>query len=195
MMRSARCILGVIAAGSLVAASGCARAHAKVSPDLPPLEVPAAPPRDIEPADMDAPQPVPLPGEPERRAPRTRPQPRPEPARPEATRPEPVKPELPTAEPAKPAEEAPRAPSPLQIAPAGNETEMERAIRTTMTRATNDLSRIDYRSLNVEARRQYDTAKNFVRQAEHALQDHNLMFARDLADKAAALAVQLAGKK
>jgi hypothetical protein len=188
---------GLLAAGGCVLVlSGCTRAHAKAAPDTPPLDVPAAPPRDVEPIDMEAPQPVPLPGEPARHAPprpRTPPRAentRPDQPKPDAARPEPQAP----AEPAKPVEEGQRPPS-LQITPAGNETEIERAIRTTMGKATNDLNRIDVRSLTVDARRQYDTAKSFVRQADRALQDHNLMFARDLADKAAALAVQLAGKK
>jgi len=188
-------LIGVAALAALVAlSSGCARAHAKTAPDVPPLEVPAPPPRDIEPVDMDAPAPVPLPDEPARQAPlRPRPQPRAE-----APRPEPPKTDSrtePPIEPIKPTEEAPRPPSPLQTMPAANETEMERAIRSTMGKATGDLNRIDYRTLNVEARRQYDTAKSFVRQADRALQDRNLMFARELADKAAALAVQLAPKK
>ena len=56
------------------------------------------------------------------------------------------------------------------------------------------LNRIDYRALNADARTQYDTAKRFVTQAEEALRAKNLVFARNLADKAAALAAQLAGK-
>jgi len=63
-----------------------------------------------------------------------------------------------------------------------------------LTRATTDLNRIDYRALNADARTQYDTAKRFVTQAQEALRAKNLVFARNLADKAAALAVQLAGK-
>ena len=61
-------------------------------------------------------------------------------------------------------------------------------------RATADLNRIDYRALNAEARVQYDTAKRFISQAQEALRAKNLVFARSLADKAAALAAQLAGK-
>ncbi|HTK29387.1 MAG TPA: hypothetical protein VL309_07540 [Vicinamibacterales bacterium] len=180
-------------AGALLLLSGCARAHAKAAPDMPPLDVPAPPPRDIEPVDMDAPAPVPLPDEPEHRTPqRTRTPPRPEPPRAEPPKPEPPKIEPPP-EPAK--EEPPKPASPLQTTPSAADTEIERRIRSTMAKATNDLSRIDYRSLNVDAKRQYDMAKGFVRQAEKAIQDHNLVFARDLADKAADLAVQLGGKR
>ena len=41
---------------------------------------------------------------------------------------------------------------------------------------------------------QYDTAKRFAVQAEESLQARNLVFASNLADKAAALAAQLLGR-
>jgi hypothetical protein len=71
---------------------------------------------------------------------------------------------------------------------------VERGIRASLTRATADLNRIDYRVLNADARTQYDTAKRFVRQANEAMRSKNLLFAKSLADKAAALAAQLAGR-
>jgi hypothetical protein len=187
-------LIGAAAVSAFLALSGgCARAHAKASPDMPPLDVPAAPPRDVAPAGMEAPTPVPLPDEPARHTPeRQRPQPRPETPRPEPPKPD-TKPDTPP-EPTKPPDEAARPPS-LQITPPGNEGEVEHTIRATMGRATTDLNRIDYRTLTVEARRQYDMAKSYVRRADRALQDHNLMFAKELADKAADLAVQLAPKK
>ena len=61
---------------------GCgANAQAKTTPDNPPLDMPAPPPRDIEPTEIETPQPVSLPQEPARNAPR-RTQPAREPARP-----------------------------------------------------------------------------------------------------------------
>ena len=48
--------------------------------------------------------------------------------------------------------------------------------------------------LNVDARTQYDTAKRFIQQSDGAIRAKNLVFAKNLADKAAALAAQLAGK-
>jgi len=83
----------------------------------------------------------------------------------------------------------------LQTTPAAEQGEVERGIRATMTRATAELSRIDYRVLNADARSQYDTAKRFVQQAEDAIRMKNLPFAKNLADKAAALAAQLGGNK
>jgi len=117
--------------------------------------------------------------------------PRPRPATP---RPEPTSGEQPRApEPAK-AEEAPRAPTPLQTTPANAEADLAREIRATLARATADLNRVDYRHLNTDARTQYDSAKRFIRQADDAVRARNLVFARTLADKAAALAAQLSAR-
>ena len=54
-----------------------------------------------------------------------------------------------------------------------------------------DLARIDYRTLSADAKAQYDIAKRFSQQAEEALKVRNLVFAGQLADKAAALAALL----
>ena len=183
--------------------SGCARARAKTGPDLPALDIPSPPPREVEASDT-TPQPPPPPPpppaeEPARRAPTAAAPARPRPAAPRAestpaAAPAPAPPTGPV-EPPKPAEEQAKPPTTtLQTAPPGNEGEVERTIRTVLTRATTDLNRIDYRALNADARTQYDTAKRFVTQAQEALRAKNLVFARNLADKAAALAVQLAGK-
>ena len=178
--------------------SGCVRAQAKVTPDQP-LDVPAPPPREVDVADTEPPPPVPLVTEPARNAPaRSRP-PR-EPQRTEPARPDPTKPDQPLLpEAPKPPEEIKPAPAPtppptLQTAPATAETEVERGIRATMSRANADLSRIDYRALNKDARTQYDSAKRFVQQADAALHEKNLMFAKSVADKAAVIAAQLAGR-
>ena len=80
--------------------------------------------------------------------------------------------------------------STLQTTPATAEGVVERAIRASLARATADLNRIDYRVLNADARTQYDTAKRFISQADGAMRSKNLVFAKNLADKAAALAAQ-----
>jgi uncharacterized protein (DUF885 family) len=177
--------------------SACAHAHAKTAADVPPLDMPAPPPRDVEPTEIDAPPPVPLVQEPARNAParlRTPPreQPRAEPAKPDAA----AKPDATPDQPKPAADEAPKPPSSptLQTAPTTRDSEMERAIRGTMARATADLNRVDYRALNTDARTQYDTAKRFVDQADEAVRAKNFVFARNVADKAAALAAQLAGR-
>jgi hypothetical protein len=174
-------------------AAACTHAQAKTTPDMPALEMPAPPPRDVEPADVEAPPPVPLVTEPARNAP-ARPRPS-TPTRTEPSRAEPVKPEPPPAvEPPKPAEEPPRPPTTLQTTPATAEGEVERGIRTLLQRATVDLNRVDYRALNADARTQYDTAKRFVQQADDAIRTRNLVFAKNFAEKAATIAAQLAGR-
>ena len=93
------------------------------------------------------------------------------------------------------AEAPPKPPPTLQTTPAGAEGEVERLIRGVIGRANTDLSRVDYRLLNADARSQYDTAKRFIQQSEDALRPpQKLVFARNLADKASALAAQLAGR-
>lgn len=192
-------VLYTLVVAVCVLASGCAKARAKTMPDAP-LDMPLPPPREVAPREeAEAPPPVPLVAEPARTLP---PRPRPSPAPPREQprvepKPDPAKAEPPRQETPpvdnKPAEE-PHAPTTLQTTPATAEGEVERSVRTTLTRATNDLNRIDYRGLNADARMQYDTAKRFIRQAEDAVKTKNLVFAKNLADKAVVIAAQLAGR-
>ena len=174
-------------------AAGCAHAQAKTTPDMPALEMPAPPPRDVEPNEAEAPQPVPLVAEPARNTP-ARPRPAAPPPKLEPPKAEPPKPEPAPVEVPKPAEEPAKALTTLQTTPATAEGEVERGIRVSLLRATADLNRVDYRALNADARTQYDTAKRFLRQADDAMRMKNLVFAKNLADKAATLAAQLAGR-
>jgi outer membrane biosynthesis protein TonB len=173
----------------------CTRAQAKVTPDGP-LEVPAPPPRDVEPMESEPPPVIPLAQEPARNTPA-----RPRPTTPvrEQPRVEPPKPEpppTPPVEPPKPAEEPLRPPpgATLQTTPPTAEGDMERGIRAAIVKATTDLNRVDYRALNADARNQYDTAKRFITQAEQAIRAKNLVFAKSVVDKAVVLAAQLAGR-
>ena len=177
-----------------VVASGCMRTAAKTAPDAP-LDMPAPPPREMEPNETETPAPVPLVIEPARSTPpRPRPAaPREQPARVEPPKPEPPKIEPPVEAP-KPVEEPIRSPSTLQTTPATAEGEVERAIRASLQRANADLNRIDYRVLNADAKTQYDTAKRFIRQADEAMKPKNLVFAKTVADKAVVLAAQLGGR-
>lgn len=185
----------VVAALLAPALTSCTRAHAKVTPETPPLDVPPPPPRDVESPGTETPPLVPLISEPARHASpqATRPN-RPDSARPEA-KPEPPKPDIAPAEPPKP-EAAPSPPpaTTLQTTPTEAEVEVERTIRTVLTRAQNDLDHVDYRRLNKDGRGQYDTAKRLVQQSDDALRAKNLPFARELAGKAATIAAQLAGR-
>ena len=173
--------------------TSCTHAAARTTPEMPALEMPAPPPRDVEPAEVEAPPPVPLAIEPARNTP-ARPRAS-SPPRPEAPRADPPKPDLPpVVEPPKVAEDPPKPPTTLQTTPATAEGEVERGIRASLQRATADLNRVDYRVLNADARTQYDTAKRFVRQADDAIRTKNLVFAKNLAEKAATIAAQLAGR-
>jgi hypothetical protein len=188
---SCAALLMLAAALSSVA---CARAQARTVPEPPDLDMPAPPPRVVEVSDSNVPPPLPLPSEPERNPPpRIRSAP---PARAEAPKPEPPKVDQPVAETAKPPEEPAKLPpaTTLQTAPADREGEIEGRIRAALYKAAADLGRVNYRNLTTDARNQYDTAKGFMRQAEDARRARNLDFARNLADKAAALAAQLAGR-
>ena len=166
----------------LLAASGCIHAHAKAADALPPLDVPAPPPRVVETSDVEAPPPIGLIQEPGRNLP-------PGAARPSAPPPARAEAPKPPDEPPKPAPAAT-----LQTTPAEQEGEVEARIRTVLTRATADLGRIDYTRLNANAKTQYDSAKRFVSLAEDALHGRNFVYAETLADKAAELATQLPGK-
>ncbi|HKB13198.1 MAG TPA: hypothetical protein VKD69_21185 [Vicinamibacterales bacterium] len=169
-----------------------------MTPDQP-LDVPPPPPREVEVTDNEPPPPATLPQEPARNAPpRSKPSTSPREAPRTEPRPDAPKPEVAPQEPPKPLED-PKPPvnppaAPLQTTPATAEGEVERGIRASLQKADTDLKRIDYRGLNRDARTQYDTAKRFIAQAEGALHEKNLVFARSVADKAAALAAQLAGR-
>jgi hypothetical protein len=187
----------LIACSCLLLLTGCTRAHAKTTPDVPDvvaLEVPAAPPHTIDQPEVEVPPPpAPAPApEPARAAP---PRPRPPAAPPrEPPKPaEPAKPEPPPDAPKAPEEPA-RAGSTLQTTPAIAEGELERNVRSVLARANTELGRIDYRVLNADAKVQYDTAKRFIRQADDAVKAKNLVFAKSLADKAVAIADQLGGR-
>lgn len=169
------------------AGSACRRPPVKTTPMMPPLEVPPPPPRNVEPADTQTPQPMPLVDAPVRTVerPRATPPPQPREARPEPKVEAPAEP--------KPAEEV-RSGATLQTTPSASEGELERKVRAILQTATNDLNRVDYRRLNADVQMQYDTAKGFVRQAEEALAKKNLVFAQTMAEKAATMASQLAGR-
>lgn len=183
-----RLVCALLLSAVIAAAPGCARARAKALPLSPPLDVPPPPPRIVLPLEAEA-APAPLPES------STSPE---EPRRPQA--PPRARAAVP-ADTAKPVEEPPKAVTPpppppsapvLQTTPAAAQGEVERGIRSTMAKASADLSRTDYRALTAGARTQYDTAKRFVQQAEEAIAMKNLPFAKNLADKAAVLAAQLA---
>src|SRR5262245_34532126 len=146
-----------------MAVSACTRAQARVNPELPPLDVPAPPPRNVEAAQPEQPLPVIAVQEPVTTTPANPPR-TPQPAaqqRPDTPRPEPPRVEQPPppSEPPKPVEDVRgQPPATLQTTPSEREVEVERGILDTLTRARATLNRVDYRALNTDAQRQYDSA-------------------------------------
>jgi hypothetical protein len=181
--RAVSCVLLVL--GVAVGTVACAKPKAKIIPDVP-MEIPPAPPRDIETTELPSTPPVGLMTEPARAVPeRPRPtgQVRTEPR--EAPRPEP------------PPQSRPddlRRGTALQTTPVEREGEVEQKLRALVAKASRDLAKVDYRLLDRDARTQYDTAKRFIDQAEDAVRDRNFVLAGTLADKAATLANQLGGR-
>jgi hypothetical protein len=173
------CVVVVVFA---LAASACVSAQAKGDPGGPALTPPAPPPHTIVPVEIaEEPAPPPAPPAPIIVRPTSRP--------PAAKQEKPAdkageKPEA-AAVPAQPA-----APAPALLTTA-NAAEVERTIRARMAEASRDLDRTDYRLLSAERRAQYGTAKRFLQQADEALKVKNLVFAEQLADKAATLAAAL----
>jgi hypothetical protein len=183
--RRFRSFIAAAAIALIVASmSACTRARAEALPEVP-LAVPEAPPRVVDVRDPEAPAIMALPEEPARNTPVI-----PRPAPPPRVESRPAEPARAEPEPAKPADEAARTPA-LQTAPAQQESEAERRVRTQLVQATTGLNRINTQALNADARLQFDTARRFVAQAEEALKARNLVFAENLAEKALALAEQL----
>lgn len=165
----------------LTGVTACARLHARTQPDGPPLETPQPPPRVIVPVESEpigsgTPPTLEAPG---RRTSREAP-PAAAPSKPESAAPAP-----PASHP------TPDAASARTLQTTGKASETEQQIRALLANAARDLSRIDYRALSADAKAQYDVAKRFSEQADEALKAKNLVFAGQLADKAAALAALL----
>jgi outer membrane biosynthesis protein TonB len=186
-----RAAAGALALAGL--ASACARPQARVAvePPPPPLAVPAPPPRIILPPDPTPPPAVeeaPAPAVPQR-------VPRPRPSAPRPDRTEPPRPaENAVVEPPKPAngqDPAPAASPGPTIGMQPGSGAAEGAVRQLLSRAQDDLGRVDYAALSSALKAQYDTAKRFIVLGEQALKEQNLIYAGTLADKASAIAALL----
>jgi hypothetical protein len=162
-------------------AVGCTKSHAKTPPTYAGLETPAPPDRVVTPVTLPEPaEPTPTPA-----APVQPPPPRPRESPP--PRSAPVTP-APSSPPAGP--EQPPAPPPV-LQTTTNPAQVAQRARALIASAQRDLDRIKPAQLTPNALAQYDSARGFIRQAEDALKASNVVLARDLADKAAALASQL----
>ncbi len=68
------------------------------------------------------------------------------------------------------------------------------AVQTTIDRAKNTLSTVNYGVLSNERKKAYKDAQLFLRQAEDALKEGNIVFAQANASKGDTLARELAGR-
>jgi hypothetical protein len=183
-MRRLVAVLGtaVLIAPAALAGTGCRTARAAEPIERPALEVPPPPPRVI----------VPLPGpnvpprlEPVEELPVTTDK---SPTKPRANRdkPDPNKPdpkvEVEASTPPAPATPPVRLENP-------NSAQLSTQVRDTLARAKAIIDRIERNSLGSEPRRKaYDQAKLFAEEAEDAIQKNNLVYAKEMADKAERLA-------
>ena len=162
----------------LALSAACGPTQAKTPADDVPLTTPAAPPRVIVPVTIEAPALV---------------EPAKPPSRDTATAP-PAKP-APSGQTSTPPPSTPTTPQTDQpgsiLQTTANVTEAEKRVRTTLAKAQADLARVDYKSLGEDARAQFDQARRFVEQATAALKVKNVVFAGQLAEKAASLAALL----
>jgi hypothetical protein len=181
----------------VVVLSACAKRPVAAAPETPPLVVPVVPPRLVGPVvvEEDAPEPV----EETAAAPAARTPPRSprvnrgsgegstaskpvEPAGPETSRP------TNTTEPAPAAE----APAPLLRTPeTADDQEAIRRVQAILRRAEQNLARVNYKTLSIDAKARHDEVTRFIAQAEDALKTRSFTIARYFAGKAETLSGSL----
>jgi hypothetical protein len=171
----------------LFAASACTTARAAKPIERPALEVPPPPPRVIAPLplpDLPAVDMVPeLPTNNNPTSPRSK-------AKAERTESKPdPKPETPPVEP-PPAPPQPSTPV-LRIPESADDTKLKNQIQTQISTAKGILDKTEYGPLKQPLKNAYDQAKNFVSEAEANLKTGNLVYAKELAEKAERLAKEL----
>ena len=85
-------------------------------------------------------------------------------------------------------------PPTLSTPPQGDANAVSRQIRDSVEQTRRALDKIDYQPLTRDRKKAYDDAKLFATQAEEAINAANLVFAKELADKAERLAKELQGR-
>ena len=178
-------LVGLAAIGG----TGCATTRAETPRERPALDVPMPPPRVIMPLPTvpgpPAPEPVgDLPGN------STQTPSRPRPQRPPETQKVEAKPEDP-----KPPEATPPPSTVPQLRiPASDTGQTAAQIRDIIDRTRKTLRGIDYATLPNPRKKAHDDANMFATQADEALKTNNLVFAKELADKAERLAKELVNR-
>jgi hypothetical protein len=169
-----------------LALAGCATTQAR-SADQPPLVVPPAPPRVIEPAIHGEALPVEPLSPPDTTTPSRTPArtSKPDPARPDP-KPDPPKPE--------PQAETPPSTPQLRLPQSADAEAAAREIRTVLDRGLKLLASVNVERLTPGARAQYDMAKLLSQQADEAIKGRNFEYARFLADKVETMGKELTGR-
>jgi outer membrane biosynthesis protein TonB len=181
---------------ALGAAAGCASLQAK-APEKPALNVPTPPPHVVElPAEpLEPVGEIPSPNS----APPTRPArptrettPKPQPDKPAEKPPDTTPVEAP---PAAPPAANPPAPAPqLRTPQTADPGVAAKNARNTIESARSTLARVNFGPLSNERKKAYHDAELFIKQAEDALKDGNIVFAQAVATKAETLARELASR-
>jgi hypothetical protein len=156
----------------------CGKVKVSVPQPMPMLEMPAPPGRLIVPSTIPEPSPEPVPPAAVQTPVRQNTPPTTRPA--ERTSP-PASATPPPPEPTPPA-----APPVLLTTP--NVGDLELKAQSNLSAARRDLGKVNYKALSADARLQFDTAQQYIGQAEDALKIKNYVFAGQLAEKAATLA-------
>ena len=188
-------VVGTVALMSFVSVSACTAAKAATPVERPALIVPPPPPRTITPAPLPEVQPAPesmgeTPANTNKPAPRPRPQTPRDTAKPEAPKVDP----LPEAAPPAPVATPPPVTPQLRMPEGGDAAATARQARDTIERTRRMVSNIDPARLSSVLQKALTDAKAFTTQAEEALNAGNVVFAKELAEKAERLAKELQGR-
>jgi outer membrane biosynthesis protein TonB len=186
-----RLAVGMFAVAALAGAAACTTTKAAAPIEHPALDVPPPPPRVVVPLPPPQPQlePVESLGSDALPAP-----PRPRPAPKETQKPE-QKPEDPKPpEPTPPPAQAPPPPPVLRMPETTSSAQLAKQIQDSIARSKAILEKVDYRRLSSVGVKAYEESKLFAQEAEDALKENNLAYAKELADKAERLAKGLQGR-
>ena len=176
----------------LLPATACASAQAKAPVEIVSLDVPAVPPRVIDPVPIEAPPVLPVDD-------LTTPAPAPTPARPkprpDANRTEPKAEVKPEPDPDPVAVPPPAPVAPLRTGTSATGPEGERQVRDILNRAKTLLDSVDLKGLSDDRRANFDSAKDSIMRAEEAIKASNWVLARQVAERAENIAKLLVSRQ
>jgi outer membrane biosynthesis protein TonB len=193
--RSGYAIIFIVSLLAIAGSSACTSAKAATPIERPALVVPPPPPRTITPPPLPEVQPAPeivgeTPANTNKPAPRPRPQPQRDTTKPEAPKVDPLPEPVPPAAVAAPQPATPQ----LRMPEGGDTAATARQARDTIERTRRIVANIDPARLSAVLQKALTDAKAFATQAEEALNAGNVVFAKELAEKAERLAKELQGR-